>query len=91
MIKDYNDKEKELLKPLAETKLDTKGKGPQDLEAQIEVHKKEVDTLKTLIDIKDIEIDKEKKAKELYFQEIKNLRKVLRSKDKLIKDLYKYP
>ena len=69
----------------------TKDKGDSDLEAQIEILKKEVDTLKSVIDIKELEIDKEKKAKELFFKEIGSLRKVIREKNKLIDDLYKYP
>ena len=91
MIKQYSTQEKEVLKPLADKKIDLKDKGDSDLEAQIEIQKKEIDTLKSLIDIKDIEIDKEKKAKELFFKEIGSLRKVIREKNKLIDDLYKYP
>ena len=91
MINKYSEKETEVLKPLTETKIDLKDKGNSDLEAQIEILKKEVDTLKSVIDIKQLEIDKEKKAKELFFKEIGSLRKVIREKNKLIDDLYKYP
>ena len=91
MINKYSEKETEVLKPLTETKIDLKDKGDSDLEAQIEILKKEVDTLKSVIDIKQLEIDKEKKAKELFFKEIGSLRKVIREKNKLIDDLYKYP
>ena len=91
MINKYSTKETEVLKPLTETKIDLKDKGNSDLEAQIEILKKEVDTLKSVIDIKQLEIDKEKKAKELFFKEIGSLRKVIREKNKLIDDLYKYP
>ena len=91
MINKYSEKETEVLKPLTETKIDLKDKGDSDLEAQIEILKKEVDTLKSVIDIKELEIDKEKKAKELFFKEIGSLRKVLREKNKLIDDIYKYP
>ncbi len=91
MINKYSEKETEVLKPLTETKIDLKDKGDSDLEAQIEILKKEVDTLKSVIDIKELEIDKEKKAKELFFKEIGSLRKVIREKNKLIDDLYKYP
>ena len=90
MINKYSEKETEVLKPLTETKIDLKDKGDSDLEAQIEILKKEVDTLKSVIDIKELEIDKEKKAKELFFKEIGSLRKVIREKNKLIDDLYKY-
>ena len=78
MINKYSEKETEVLKPLTETKIDLKDKGDSDLEAQIEILKKEVDTLKSVIDIKELEIDKEKKAKELFFKEIGSLRKVIR-------------
>ena len=91
MINKYSKQETEVLKPLTHTKIDIKGKGTADLEAQIEILKKEVDTLKSVIDIKELEIDKEKKAKELFFIEIGSLRKVIREKNKLIDDLYKYP
>ena len=91
MINKKSEKETEVLKQLTETKLDLKDKGNSDLEAQIEILKKEVDTLKSVIDIKQLEIDKEKKAKELFFKEIGSLRKVIREKNKLIDDLYKYP
>ena len=91
MINKYSEKETEVLKPLTEPKIDLKDKGDSDLEAQIEILKKEVDTLKSVIDIKELEIDKEKKAKELFFKEIGSLRKVIRQKNKLIDDLYKYP
>ena len=46
MINKYSEKETEVLKPLTETKIDLKDKGDSDLEAQIEILKKEVDTLK---------------------------------------------
>ena len=91
MINKKSEKETEVLKQLSETKIDLKDKGDSDLEAQIEILKKEVDTLKSVIDIKQLEIDKEKKAKELFFKEIGSLRKVIREKNKLIDDLYKYP
>ena len=52
MINKYSEKETEVLKPLTETKIDLKDKGDSDLEAQIEILKKEVDTLKSVIDIK---------------------------------------
>ena len=91
MINKKSEKETEVLKQLTETKIDLKDKGDSDLEAQIEILKKEVDTLKSVIDIKQLEIDKEKKAKELFFKEIGSLRKVIRQKNKLIDDLYKYP
>ena len=91
MIKQYSIQEKQVLKPLAEKKIDIKGKGNADLVAQIEILKKEVDTLKSVIDIKELEIDKEKKAKELYFSEIKNLRKKRKEDRELIKDLYVHP
>tara|TARA_A100001201_G_scaffold16663_1_gene19618 strand:- start:4761 stop:5036 length:276 start_codon:yes stop_codon:yes gene_type:complete len=91
MINKKSEKETEVLKQLTETKIDLKDKGNSDLEAQIEILKKEVDTLKSVIDIKQLEIDKEKKAKELFFKEIGSLRKVIREKNKLIDDLYKYP
>ena len=91
MINKKSDKETKVLKQLTETKIDIKDKGNSDLEAQIEILKKEVDTLKSVIDIKQLEIDKEKKAKELFFKEIGSLRKVIREKNKLIDDLYKYP
>ena len=91
MINKKSEKETEVLKQLTETKIDLKDKGDSDLEAQIEILKKEVDTLKSVIDIKELEIDKEKKAKELFFKEIGSLRKVIREKNKLIDDLYKYP
>ena len=91
MIKQYSTQEKQVLKPLAKKKIDLKDKGTADLEAQIEILKKEVDTLKSVIDIKELEIDKEKKAKELFFKEICKLKKVIRDKNKLIEDLYKYP
>ena len=91
MINKKSEKETKVLKQLTETKIDLKDKGNSDLEAQIEILKKEVDTLKSVIDIKELEIDKEKKAKELFFKEIGSLRKVIRQKNKLIDDLYKYP
>lgn len=91
MINKKSKQETQVLKQLTETKIDLKDKGNSDLEAQIEILKKEVDTLKSVIDIKQLEIDKEKKAKELFFKEIGSLRKVIREKNKLIDDLYKYP
>tara|TARA_B100001559_G_C16117190_1_gene446727 strand:- start:136 stop:387 length:252 start_codon:yes stop_codon:yes gene_type:complete len=54
----YSDKEQKLLKTLTSKKIDLKDKGTADLEAQIETLKKEIDTLKTIIDLKDIEISK---------------------------------
>ena len=91
MINKYSKKEIKVLKPLKNKKLDIKDKGSSDLEAQIEVLKKEIDTLKSVIDIKELETDKEKKAKELYFSEIKNLRKKRKEDRELIKDLYVHP
>ena len=91
MINKKSEQETKVLKQLTESKIDLKDKGDSDLEAQIEILKKEVDTLKSVIDIKQLEIDKEKKAKELFFKEIGSLRKVIREKNKLIDDLYKYP
>ena len=91
MINKYSEREIKVLKPLADNKLNIKDKGSSDLEAQIDVLKKEIDTLKSVIDIKELEIDKEKKAKELYFTEIKNLRKKRKEDKELIKDLYLYP
>ena len=91
MINKKSEQETQVLKQLTETKIDLKDKGNSDLEAQIEILKKEVDTLKSVIDIKQLEIDKEKKAKELFFKEIGSLRKVIREKNKLIDDLCKYP
>ena len=91
MINKKSEQETQVLRQLTETKIDLKDKGNSDLEAQIEILKKEVDTLKSVIDIKELEIDKEKKAKELFFKEIGSLRKVIREKNKLIDDLYKYP
>tara|TARA_R100000231_G_scaffold105235_1_gene77987 strand:+ start:354 stop:629 length:276 start_codon:yes stop_codon:yes gene_type:complete len=91
MINKKSEQETQVLRQLTETKIDLKDKGNSDLEAQIEILKKEVDTLKSVIDIKQLEIDKEKKAKELFFKEIGSLRKVIREKNKLIDDLYKYP
>ena len=91
MINKYSKKEIKVLKPLTNKKLDIKDKGSSDVEAQIEVLKKEIDTLKSVIDIKELEIDKEKKAKELYFSEIKNLRKKRKEDRELIKDLYVHP
>ena len=58
MMKKYSEQEKELLKSLTQKKIDLKDKGTADLEAQIETLKKEVDTLKTIIDLKDLEINK---------------------------------
>ena len=57
-MKKYSEQEKELLKSLTQKKIDLKDKGTADLEAQIETLKKEVDTLKTIIDLKDLEINK---------------------------------
>ncbi len=58
MMNKYSDKEQELLKTLSSKKIDLKDKGMADLEAQIETQKKEIDTLKTIIDLKDLEISK---------------------------------
>ena len=52
----YTDLEKKVLKPLAKNKLNLKNKGTADLEVQIETLKKEIDTLKAVIDLKDFEI-----------------------------------
>ena len=57
-MKKYSEQEKEVLKPLTQKKIDLKDKGMADLEAQIETLKKEIDTLKTIIDLKDLEINK---------------------------------
>ena len=59
-MKKYSEQEKEVLKPLTQKKIDLKDKGMADLEAQIETLKKEIDTLKTIIDLKEIEITKYK-------------------------------
>ena len=56
----YSDKEQVLLKSLSSKKINLKNKGTADLEAQIETLKKEIDTLKTIIDLKEIEITKYK-------------------------------
>ena len=60
MIKKYSEQEKEVSKPLTQKKIDLKDKGMADLEAQIETLKKEIDTLKTIIDLKEMEITKYK-------------------------------
>ena len=52
----YTDLEKKVLQPLAKNKLNLKNKGTADLEVQIETLKKEIDTLKAVIDLKDFEI-----------------------------------
>ena len=54
----YSDKEQVLLKSLSSKKINLKNKGTADLEVQIETLKKEIDTLKTIIDLKDMEISK---------------------------------
>ena len=54
----YSDKEQVLLKSLSSKKINLKDKGTADLEVKIETLKKEIDTLKTIIDLKDIEISK---------------------------------
>ena len=54
----YSDKEQVLLKSLSSKKINLKDKGTADLEVQIETLKKEIDTLKTIIDLKDMEISK---------------------------------
>lgn len=54
----YSDKEQVLLKSLSSKKINLKDKGMADLEVQIETLKKEIDTLKTIIDLKDMEISK---------------------------------
>ena len=59
-MKKYSEQEKEVLKPLIQKKIDLKDKGMADLEAQIETLKKEIDTLKTIIDLKEMEITKYK-------------------------------
>ena len=59
-MKKYSEQEKEVLKPLTKKKIDIKDKGMADLEAQIETLKKEIDTLKTIIDLKEMEITKYK-------------------------------
>tara|TARA_R100000353_G_scaffold134176_1_gene95175 strand:- start:587 stop:868 length:282 start_codon:yes stop_codon:yes gene_type:complete len=56
MMQKYTDLEKKVLKPLAKNKLNLKNKGTADLEVQIETLKKEIDTLKAVIDLKDFEI-----------------------------------
>jgi uncharacterized protein (DUF3084 family) len=66
MMKKYSEQEKEVLKPLTQKKIDLKDKGMADLEAQIETLKKEIDTLKTIIDLKEMEITK---YKEKYMNE----------------------
>ena len=58
MINKYSDKEQVLLKSLSSKKINLKDKGTADLEVQIETLKKEIDTLKTIIDLKDMEISK---------------------------------
>ena len=60
MMKKYSEQEKEVLKPLTQKKIDLKDKGTADLEAHIETLKKEIDTLKTIIDLKEMEITKYK-------------------------------
>ena len=59
-MKKYSEQEKEVLKSLTHKKIDLKDKGMADLEAQIETLKKEIDTLKTIIDLKEMEITKYK-------------------------------
>tara|TARA_R100000734_G_C3254374_1_gene54939 strand:+ start:39 stop:320 length:282 start_codon:yes stop_codon:yes gene_type:complete len=56
MMQKYTDLEKKVLKPLAKNKLNLRNKGTADLEVQIETLKKEIDTLKAVIDLKDFEI-----------------------------------
>jgi len=58
MMNKYSDKEQVLLKSLSSKKINLKDKGTADLEVKIETLKKEIDTLKTIIDLKDIEISK---------------------------------
>ncbi len=58
MMNKYSDKEQVLLKSLSSKKINLKNKGTADLEVQIETLKKEIDTLKTIIDLKDMEISK---------------------------------
>ena len=52
MMNKYSDKEQVLLKSLSSKKINLKNKGTADLEVQIETLKKEIDTLKTIIDLK---------------------------------------
>ena len=60
MMNKYSDKEQVLLKSLSSKKINLKNKGTADLEVQIETLKKEIDTLKTIIDLKEMEITKYK-------------------------------
>ena len=76
----------EALKKLAEDKTfenELKHKGAHDLEVRIKILEKEVDTLKTIINLKDIELDTLKKN--LY--KIKELQNAKVLDDKFINDL----
>ena len=76
----------EALKKLAEDKTfenELKHKGDQDLEVRIKILEKEVDTLKTIINLKDIELDTLKNN--LY--KIKELQNAKVLDDKFINDL----
>tara|TARA_R100000900_G_C3269609_1_gene151437 strand:+ start:260 stop:541 length:282 start_codon:yes stop_codon:yes gene_type:complete len=76
----------EALKKLAEDKTfenELKHKGDHDLEVRIKILEKEVDTLKTIINLKDIELDTLKNN--LY--KIKELQNAKVLDDKFINDL----
>ena len=84
----------DVIKKLAEDKTfenEIKHKGDNDLDVRIKILKKEVDTLKAVIDLKDIELNsKNDKIKEVKIDN-KKLAKQIQDLEQEAKDMLLYP
>ena len=84
----------DVIKKLAEDKTfenEIKHKGDNDLDVRIKILKKEVDTLKAVIDLKDIELNsKDDKIKEVKTDN-KKLAKQIQDLEQEAKDMLLYP
>ena len=84
----------DVIKVLAEDKTfenEVKGKGENDLEVRIKILEKEVDTLKAIINLKEIELtSNQTKIKEVK-EDNKKLAKQIEDLEKEAKDMLLYP
>ena len=84
----------DVIKVLAEDKTfenEAKNKGDNDLDMRIKILEKEVDTLKAIINLKEIELTSKDKAIEEVKEDNKKLAKQIEDLKKEAKDMLLYP
>ena len=84
----------DVIKKLAEDKTfenEIKHKGDNDLDVRIKILEKEVDTLKAVIDLKDIELNSKDDKIEEVKTDNKKLAKQIQDLEKEAKDMLLYP